>query len=68
MSSNLYYNLINEINQDTGLELISNFRKVKSHVGIAAAVTSYARIEMIELKIILIIYLEKILVMVIFLY
>lgn len=50
MSSNLDYNLINEINQDTGLNLISTFRKVKSHVGIAAAVTSYARIEMIELK------------------
>jgi DNA polymerase type B, organellar and viral len=54
MSSNLDYNLINEIKQDTGLDLITNFRKVKSHVGIAAAVTSYARIEMIELKMLLI--------------
>jgi hypothetical protein len=54
MSSNLDYNLINEINQDTGLELVTTFRGVKSHVGIAAAVTSYARIEMIELKMLLI--------------
>jgi len=53
MSSNLDYNLINEIKQDTGLELLTNFRKVKSHVGIAAAVTSYARIEMMELKMLL---------------
>lgn len=54
MSTNLDYNLINEIKQDTGLELLTKFRKVKSPVGIAAAVTSYARIEMIELKMLLI--------------
>lgn len=54
MSSNLDYDLINEIKHDTGLQLLSNFRKVKSHVAIAAAVTSYARIEMMELKMLLI--------------
>jgi DNA polymerase type B, organellar and viral len=54
MSSNLDYDLINDIKMDTNLNLTSNFRKVKSHVGIAAAVTSYARIEMIELKMLLI--------------
>jgi hypothetical protein len=54
MSSNLDYDLINEIKQDTGLELSTKFRNVKSNVGIAAAVTSYARIEMIELKMLLI--------------
>jgi DNA polymerase type B, organellar and viral len=54
MSSNLDYNLINEIKQETGKVLLTKFRKVKSHVGIAAAVTSYARIEMIELKMLLI--------------
>lgn len=54
MSTNLDYDLINEIKQDTGFELLTNFRKVKSNVAIAAAVTSYARIEMIELKMLLI--------------
>jgi DNA polymerase elongation subunit (family B) len=53
MSSNLDYDLINEIKEDTGLDLVSNFRRVKTHVGIAAAVTSYARIEMMKLKILL---------------
>jgi hypothetical protein len=53
MSSNLDYTLINEIKTDTNLELITNFRTVKSHVGIAAAVTAYARIEMLELKMLL---------------
>ena len=37
-----------------GVELITNFRNVKSHVGIAAAVTAYARIEMMELKMLLV--------------
>nr|UEP17224.1 hypothetical protein [Lactarius zonarius] len=50
MSSNLDYDLINEIKSDTDLDVITNFRNVKSHVGIAAAVTSYARIEMMKLK------------------
>jgi hypothetical protein len=54
MSSNLDYDLINEIKSDTNLDLITNFRNIKSHVGIAAAVTAYARIEMIELKMLLI--------------
>ena len=53
MSSNLDYTLINEIKTDTNFELITNFRTVKSHVGIAAAVTAYARIEMLELKMLL---------------
>ena len=53
MSSNLDYNFINELKEHTKLDLVSNFRRVKSHVGIAAAVTSYARIEMIKLKILL---------------
>ena len=50
MSSNLDYDLINEIKMDTNLNLTSSFRKVKSHVGIAAAVTAYARIHMIPFK------------------
>jgi hypothetical protein len=53
MSSNLDYNLINEIKDNTNLNLISGFKNVKSHVGIASAVTSYARIEMMELKMLL---------------
>nr|YP_009498234.1 hypothetical protein [Lactifluus piperatus]AWX53020.1 hypothetical protein [Lactifluus piperatus] len=54
MSSNLDYNLINEIKDHTNLDIISNFKKVKSNVAIASAVTSYARIEMMELKMLLI--------------
>lgn len=54
MSSNLDYDLINDIKMDSNLNFKSNFRNVKSHVGIAAAVTSYARIEMLELKMLLI--------------
>jgi DNA polymerase family B len=54
MSSNLDFSLVNEIKEETQLELKSNFRLVKSHVGIAAAVTAYARIEMIELKMLLV--------------
>jgi hypothetical protein len=54
MSTNLDYSLINEIKDDLGIELLSNFKKVKSNVAIAAAVTSYARIEMMKLKIMLI--------------
>ena len=50
MSSNLDYDLINEIKSDTHLDLLTNFRNVKSHVGIAAAVTAYARIEMMRYK------------------
>lgn len=53
MSSNLDYNLINEIKDNTNLNLVSGFKNVKSHVGIASAVTSYARIEMMELKMLL---------------
>jgi len=53
MSSNLDYDLINEIKDYTNLDLITSFRKVKSHVGIAAAVTAYARIEMLEFKMLL---------------
>jgi DNA polymerase elongation subunit (family B) len=53
MSSNLDYDLINEIKGYSNLDLITSFRNVKSHVGIAAAVTAYARIEMLEFKILL---------------
>jgi len=53
MSSNLDYSLLNELKQETNLELVSGFRNIKSHVGIASAVTSYARIEMMELKMLL---------------
>jgi hypothetical protein len=53
MSSNLDYDLISEIKSDTSLDLITNFRNVKSNVAIAAAVTSYARIEMMKLKVLL---------------
>jgi hypothetical protein len=54
MSSNLEYDLINEIKSETERDLITSFRNVKSHVGIAAAVTAYARIEMMELKMLLV--------------
>gem|GEM_PF-2490565 len=54
MGNNLDYDLINEIKGGTGLDLIYNFRQIKSHVGIAAAVTAYARVEMMELKMLLI--------------
>jgi hypothetical protein len=50
MSSNLNYELINEIKEETTLDLITSFRNVKSNVAIAAAVTSYARIEMMKYK------------------
>jgi hypothetical protein len=50
MSSHLDYDLINEVNEETNLELTSSFRSLKSHVGIAAAVTAYSRIEMIKFK------------------
>lgn len=50
MGMNLDYDLINEVKDDTNLDVITNFRKVKSNVAIAAAVTSYARIEMIKYK------------------
>jgi hypothetical protein len=53
MSCNLNFDFKNEIKTDTNLDLIISFRNVKSHVGIAAAVTSYARIEMLELKMLL---------------
>lgn len=53
MSSNLDFYLINEIKTDTGIDLFNKFRNIKSHVGIAAAVTAYARIEMMELKMLL---------------
>nr|YP_010165715.1 hypothetical protein K8L25_mgp05 [Lactarius trivialis]QRN74287.1 hypothetical protein [Lactarius trivialis] len=51
MSSNLDYDLINEIKDYTQLDLMTSFRKVKSNVAIAAAVTAYARIEMIQYKV-----------------
>lgn len=54
MSSNLNFDLINEIKSDTKLDLLTNFRNVKAKVAIAAAVTAYARIEMMELKMLLI--------------
>jgi hypothetical protein len=50
MSSNLNYDLINEIKDETTLDLITSFRNIKSNVAIAAAVTAYARIEMMKLK------------------
>jgi len=53
MSSNLDYDLINEIKDYNNSDLITSFRNVKSNVAIAAAVTSYARIEMIQYKILL---------------
>jgi DNA polymerase type B, organellar and viral len=46
MSSNLDYDLINEIKDYyNDSELITNFRNVKANVAIAAAVRAYARIE-----------------------
>lgn len=50
MSSNLNFDFINEIKTDTDLDLSTSFRNIKSNVAIAAAVTSYVRIEMIDLK------------------
>ena len=54
MSSNLDFNVINEIKNETKLDLLTNFRVIKSNVAIAAAVTAYARMEMAELKMLLI--------------
>jgi hypothetical protein len=50
MGVNLDFDLINEVKEDTTLDLITSFRNVKSNVAIAAAVTSYARIEMMKYK------------------
>nr|YP_010192427.1 hypothetical protein LK379_mgp25 [Amanita sinensis]QZN08164.1 hypothetical protein [Amanita sinensis] len=50
MNSNLNYDLFNEIQEETNLELKYNYKSIKSHVGIASAVTSYSRIEMIKFK------------------
>ena len=50
ISSNLDYDLINSLNIEMDLNLTSSFKKVKSNVGIAAAVTAYARMEMIKYK------------------
>jgi hypothetical protein len=50
MSTNLDYDLINELKTSSELDVITNFRSIKSHVGIAAAVTAYARIEMLKYK------------------
>jgi hypothetical protein len=54
MSSNLDWDLINEIKSDTNLHLMTSFRNIKSNVAIAAAITSYARIEMMQLKMLLV--------------
>jgi hypothetical protein len=51
ISSNLDYELLNEINQHLDQPLKCGYRKVNSHVGIASAVTSYGRIEMMKYKI-----------------
>jgi hypothetical protein len=50
MSSNLEFDLINEITDYNKLDLMTSFRNVKSHLGIAAAVTAYARVYMIQYK------------------
>jgi DNA polymerase type B, organellar and viral len=50
MSSNLDYDLINEIKESTDLHLTTSFRNIKSNVAIAAAVTAYARIHMSQFK------------------
>lgn len=51
MSSNNNIELINQLNSELNLNIKQEFKKVKANVAIAAAVTSYARIEMIKLKI-----------------
>jgi hypothetical protein len=53
MSSNMDYDLINELQEETNIEFENKLKFVKSHVGIASAVTSYARIEMIKFKVLL---------------
>lgn len=50
LHSNINKDLINELNTKLNLDLISNFKLVKSNVAIASAVTSYARIHMIPFK------------------
>ena len=50
MSSNLDYDLINELNNELKTDIVSPLRKVQSNVAIASAVTSYARIEMMKYK------------------
>lgn len=41
MSCNLDFDIINTLNMDYSVNISSNFRKVKSNVALAAAVTSY---------------------------
>jgi hypothetical protein len=52
LSNNLDYSLLNELNNEMSLEIISPFKKVQSNVAIASAVTSYARIAMMKYKLI----------------
>ena len=50
MSSNLDFDIINTLNTKYSLNIDSNFKKVKSNVALASAVTSYGRIGMIKYK------------------
>ena len=50
LSSNLDYDLVNELNNEINITITSPFKKVKSNVALASAVTAYARIEMMRLK------------------
>jgi hypothetical protein len=50
MNCNINHDLITELNAKLDLNFISTFKLVKSNVAIASAVTSYARIVMIEFK------------------
>lgn len=52
MSSNLDYDLVNELNNVLKTDIVSPFRKVQSNVALASAVTSYARIAMMKYKLI----------------
>jgi hypothetical protein len=52
MSSNLDYDLVNELNNVLKIDIVSPFRKVQSNVALASAVTSYARIAMLKYKLI----------------
>lgn len=50
MSCNLDFYIINTLNTKYSLNIDSNFKKVKSNVALASAVTAYGRIERIKYK------------------
>lgn len=50
LQNNLNYDIIKELKGRFDLDIKKNYTKVKSNVGIASAVTAYARIHMLKFK------------------